>query len=210
MVGRGFGISQPWLNFNLLTCIYEDKHGFYLRDNNWYEKLPILAVKYGLNSRKWYENDLICCCADLKDNYTNDATFLQSCFIFACICDFNKCLSFQATNGTLYLNRLCFDDGTLAMNKLNTLTLSTDDITLIDAWTSVLSEAILKDEYIPTYKYGTYQISKEINVTKVDPNGNKIFIYPLLNTKLSDLKKIANEYFEKNILPKLYVYELLK
>ncbi|MDR2822235.1 MAG: hypothetical protein LBV58_01605 [Acholeplasmatales bacterium] len=210
ITGAGFGISHPQLNFNLLTCTCDHKHGFYLRDNNWYEKLPILAVKNGLCIRKWFENELICCSADLGNKYTQDSIFLQNCFIFACLCDYNKCLSFESKKGRLYLNKLCFDYDTLAMNKLKTMTLSTEDNKLIDAWNKVLSEAKSKSEYIPTYRYGTYQISKEINTFTRDVNGKRIFNYPTLNTNLINLKKIVNDYFERNILQKLYDYELLK
>lgn len=60
------------------------------------------------------------------------------------------------------------------------------------------------------FTFGTYQIEKEINNQYIDNNGKKIYSYPKINTKISELKKRLNEYFNSQLREKLFKYELIK
>ena len=213
-VGRGFGISNPNLNFNLLRLKFSDSHGFYLTADNYYNKLPILAIKhYLMFCRNWTENEFICCSADKGMAYAEDESFLQSCFIFACLDYYNKCLSMElSTSGhkRIVKNQLCFDGTTIANSKLCTLALNDDEQFLIGRFTKTLAEAKKVPEYNPAFSYGTYQIQNELNTFVYDDRGHKVYMHEELNTAIETLREKTYEYFDKYIKDKLLKYQLIK
>jgi len=69
-------------------------HGFYLRNDNYIEKLPLfVAGKYPIEDN-WWENGTVYKSSDGGDTYTHDSEFLKSCLVFAGLSYYNKCLSF--------------------------------------------------------------------------------------------------------------------
>lgn len=213
-VGRGFGISNPNLNFNLVRLRFSDSHGFYVTEQNYYKKMVILSIKhYLMFCRDWMQNEFMCCSADKGFEYETDNTFLKSCFIFGCLDYYNKCLSFKIDNMGLketILNQLCFDDDTIANKKLQSLKLNKDEKQLIELYDIVLREAKKTEKYKSTFKYGIYQIENELNTFYKDSNDNKVYNYPELNSYLQTLRKKNSDYFDKYIKDKLIKYELIK
>ena len=126
-----------------------------------------------------------------------------------------------------YRNELCFDkDDTLASKTLQELIkdnpLNETEKRLMKYWDDVLFEARATEEYQNTQKaknpfyYGLWQIKEEINI-KIqsearDKNGEYIEVlkYPELNTRIISLEKALASYYDKEILPLLFKYELIK
>ena len=192
------------------TTINLRKNGFYLRNDNYLEKLPLFTAKL-YPQEKWYERDVYFTTGDGGDKYTKDKDFLKLCFIYSCLSRYNKCLSFTGSDKRFYKNELCFDAKTLASEQLEKYKLNTDEKELIKIWQSVLSEAKKnKKKYDKRLAYGSYQIEMELNTSKKDDNNKIIYDYPTLNGELENLKKKLKSYYAKYIMPKLFEYELLK
>jgi hypothetical protein len=207
MTAKGFLIGPS--NFSLTRQILYNARGFYLRSDNYLQKLPLFAAKL-YPQEKWYEKDVYFTTADGGDKYTKDKDFLKSCFIFTCLSRYNKCLSFTGSDKRFYKNELCFDTKTLAAEQLEKYKLNTDEKELIKIWQSVLSEAKKTKNYDKKLAYGSYQIEMELNTFKKDDNNKIIYDYPTLNGELENLKKKLKTYYAKYITPKLFEYELLK
>ena len=170
-VGRGFGISNPNLNFNLVRLRFEDRHGFYITKENYYNKMVILSIKhYLMFCRDWKETEFICCSTDKGFEYESDNDLLKRAFIFGCLDYYNKCKSaeLQIDGKTVIIkNQLCFDDNTIASNKLSSMALNKDEKQLIDLFRRLLSEAKKVSEYNPNYTYGLYHANSFILIVFV-------------------------------------------
>ena len=183
--------------------------GFYLRSDNFVEKLPLFAAKL-YPQKNWYERDIYFTTSDGGDSYIKDNNFLKSCLIFACLSSRNHCRSFDGTDGIFYRNELCFDGKTLATEKLKSFNLSESEKELLASFKEVLKESKKTENYKPKYTYGTYQIDNELNTNHKDENDTIVYDSPQLNTKLLALKTKLNKYYETEIQPKLFKYQLLK
>lgn len=183
--------------------------GFYLRSDNFIDKLPLFAAKL-YPQKNWYERDVYFTTADGGDRYLQDKDFLKTCFIFACLSQRNHCLSFNGSDGRLYRNELCLDVGTIAKSKLNEFKLTKDEQDLLGAFDYVLTKAKTTKNYNKKYTYGTYQIDEELNTRNKNENDEWIYDYPELNTAINSLKTKLARYYETTIQPKLFEYELLK
>jgi len=184
--------------------------GFYLREDNFVDKLPLFATKL-YPQRNWYERDVYFTTADGGDRYLKDKDFLKTCFIFACLSQRNHCRSFDGSNGRFYKNELCFDKGTIASNKVKSYKLTNEERVLLDTFSDVLAIAKAKSRnYNKKYTYGTYQIDEELNTRYKNDNDEWIYHYPELNTAINSLKTKLAKYYEAVIQPKLFEYELLK
>lgn len=217
IVGRGFGISNPNLNFSLLRTMFYDKHGFYLRKDNYKDYLPILGIKhYLMFERPWYETELVCCSADKGMAYAKDKGFVRSCFIFSILDYYNKCCSLYLPNGNVLRNELCFDTtngDTVASADLARMTLDTDETALVNLWNDILSEAKKTANYDSRLTYGVYQITKELNTYQTVGTGkNKkiVYDYPVLNGYLDTLRTMLKAYYKSHITEKMFKYDLLK
>ena len=183
--------------------------GFYLRSDNFVDKLPLFAAKL-YPQKNWYERDVYFTTADGGERYLKDKNFLKTCFIFTCLSQRNHCRSFDGSDGRFYKNELCFDKGTVASNKLKTYKLTKEEKDLLDNFTDILSKAKATKTYNRKYTYGTYQIDEELNTRYENENDEWIYDYPELNTAINSLKTKLAKYYENNIQPKLFEYELLK
>ena len=148
--------------------------------------------------------------ADGGDAYTKDNNFLKSCLIFTCLSQRNHCRSFNGSDKRFYRNELCFNGKTVAGEKLKTFKLTETEKELLDSFKEILKEARKTKNYNIKFTYGTYQIDQELNTFYKDENETIIYDYPELNTKLLALKTKLNKYYEDEIQPKLFKYELLK
>ena len=183
--------------------------GFYLRSDNFIDKLPLFAAKL-YPQKNWYERDVYFTTADGGNRYLKDKDFLKSCFIFACLSQRNHCRSFKGSDGRFYKNELCFDKGTVASNKLKTYKVTSEEKELMDTFADVLAKAKSTKEYNSECTYGTYQIDDELNTREKNENDEWIYDYPELNTAINSLKTKLAKYYENIIQPKLFEYELLK
>lgn len=193
----------------LTRHIWYGSRGFYLRSDNFIDKLPLFAAKL-YPQKNWYERDVYFTTADGGDRYLKDKGFLKTCLIFTCLSQRNHCRSFDGSDGRFYKNELCFDKGTLAGSKLTAFKLTKEERDLLDAFSDVLKKAKTTKNYNKKYTYGAYQIDEELNTRYKNENDEWIYDYPELNTAINGLKTKLAKYYESVIQPKLFEYELLK
>lgn len=207
LVAKGYAVTQH--DVYLLRGTRYNIRGFYLRSDNFIDKLPLFAAKL-YPQKNWYERDVYFTTADGGDRYLKDKEFLKSCFIFTCLSQRNHCRSFDGSDGRFYKNELCFSKGTIASNKLKGYKLNKDEQDLVDTFCDVLKKAKATKNYNKKYTYGTYQIDEELNTLYKSDNDEWIYDYPELNTAINSLKTKIAKYYEAVIQPKLFKYELLK
>lgn len=183
-------------------------YGFYLRNDNYLEKLPLWVAKV-FPQDNWYEKDVYFTSSDGGDAYTYDKDFLKSCLIYTCLSNQNKCLTFDGSDGRHYQNELCFDMDTLASRDLKSMNLDEEEKALMDLWYKILDEAKATVNYNPAYTYGVYQITKELN-TFVEDGKKKVYHYSNLNGDLITLRNRLKDYYKSHITEKMFAYELLK
>jgi hypothetical protein len=124
--GRKIAVTNPRYNKNIIAYIQADSfsidrkvvrclrcavyngHGFYVRSDNFLEKLP-LFVAAAFPYDKWYKTDVYSKCYDGGDNYFQDKEFLKKCLIYTSFTPKNKCRSLNGSDGRYYRNELCFD-----------------------------------------------------------------------------------------------------
>ncbi len=215
MVVNQSGFDNPDLNSGLTTIGRYDGNGFYVRADNYIEKLPLFcASRYITYNRKWTERARIMKSGDSASMYlkkiVKDLDFQKECLIFTCLEMQNHCKSFKGSDGKLYQNNFCLDVDSFAYNELKKYKLNEKDKVLLDAWNKVLEEAKKTDNYNKKLKYGVYQISKELNTFHKNEDGINVPDYPQLNGNLNTLKNRLKNYYISNICKKLFEYELLK
>lgn len=193
------------ITYDALTQSY----GFYLRSDNFIEKLPLFAAKL-YPQKNWFERDVYFTTADGGNRYIKDKGFLKSCFIFTCLSQRNHCRSFDGSDGRFYRNELCFDKGTVASKKLASYKLTKPERDLLDTYSEILAKARKTKRYNKKFAYGIYQIDEELNTREKNENDEWIYDYPELNTAINSLKTKLAKYYETVIQPKLFEYELLK
>ena len=84
---------------------------------------------------------------------------------------------------------------------------------LLEVWNEIIAAARKTAGYNPDFNYGVYQISKELNTSKVVGTGkNKktVYDYPELNGYLDTLRTMLKAYYKSHITEKMFEYELLK
>lgn len=187
----------------------EQSFGFYLRSDNYIEKLPIFCAKL-YPQDEWYETDIYFNTSDRGYEYTKDSDLLRRCLIYICLSYDNKCRSMVGTDNNLYQNELCFDGDTIAVKDIAKMHLTDSDMEVINLYQSILDLVKKKPEYNPMFRYGLWQIDTDINLSWNDEYGNKIFKYPELNGHISVLKNKLKHYYKNNICELLFKYELLK
>lgn len=223
IVTKGFNFSaQNKFLFRVPYTVELYKHdGYYLRSDNYLEKLPVWTAKY-IPLDRWYEKDVYATTSDGGDAYTHDPVFLKRCLIYTCLSNQNKCLSFTGSDGRYYRNELCFDTthgDTCASADLAKCAatpgtaLDDTDKVLLELWDLILEEAKKTKNYDPALTYGVYQITKELNTFHVERSGNskkKIYDYPGLNGYLTTLRNMLKAYYKLHITAKMFKYQLLK
>lgn len=207
LVAKGYAVTQH--DVYLLRGTRYNIRGFYLRSDNFIEKLPLFAAKL-YPQKNWYERDVYFTTADGGDCYLKDKDFLKTCFIFACLSQRNHCRSFDGSDDRFYKNELCFDKGALASSKVKNYKLTKDEQDLLEIFNDMLTKAKHTKNYNKKYTYGTYQIDEELNTRFKNENDEWIYDYPELNTAINSLKTKLARYYEAVIQPKLFEYELLK
>jgi len=208
------GFSIDMKHINLLRMPYttglEQSFGYILRKDYYLKKLPLFAAKL-YPQDNWYERDVYFNTADKGEEYLKDDELIKESLIFACLSQYNKCLSFIGTDKRFYQNELCFEDGTVASEELSKQKLNSDEKELIDLFRKILNEAKETKNYKSDLKYGVYQINLELNTFVRDEELDKnVYDYPELNGDLTSLKSKLKKYYKEYIEPKLFKYELIK
>lgn len=204
---KNIGLVRSTLNLR--------NNGFYLRKDKYLEKLPLFCAK-AYPQDAWYEKDIYSTSADGGDKYKTDSNLIKSCFLYTCLSNQNKCLSFNGSDGRYYRNELCFDTthgDTVASSDLAKMKLDADEKELISIWNNILKEAKKTANYNSALTYGTYQIIKELNTSHEEGKGKSkkiIYDYPFLNGYLETLKNKLKLYYKSHITEKMFKYELLK
>lgn len=183
--------------------------GFYLRSDNYLTKLPLFCAKM-FPQDEWYETDVYFNTSDGGDRYTRDNGFLKSCLIYTCLSRYNKCLSFNGSDGRFYRNELCFHKDTLASVDLKKFKLDADEKELLEVWGRVLDKAKKTGKMVDSFTYGPYQIEQEINTFVKTEDGKNVYDYPELNSELNTLKVLLKKYYTTHIREKMFEYELVK
>lgn len=192
-----------------VACLYNG-NGCYITRDQYMNTLPIWVAKY-IPLDNWYENDVYCTTSDGGDRYTKDRDFLKSCLIYTCLSRYNKCLSFDGSDGRFYRNELCFHKDAVAMNDLVKFKLDDEEKKLLEVWNRVLEKAAETGKMVEKFTYGPYQIEQEINTFHKDETGKKnIYDYPELNAELNTLKALLKTYYKTHIREKMFEYELVK
>ncbi|MDY4230788.1 MAG: hypothetical protein SOX74_01710 [Candidatus Faecousia sp.] len=215
LVGFSFDAKHIYLTRNTLNY---RKNGFYVRRDNFEKKLPLFCAK-AFPQDNWYETDVYSTTGDGGTAYEADIEFLKRCLIWTCLTQKNRCRSLDGSDGRLYLNELCLEEGTEAytlFNKWRDLGLITDEEDeLFTNYNAILDYIKDKKEYNARYKYGPFQINEEINILEVvgyDKQGKEKLghKYGDLNDMLTQLKKKVQKYYNEKIVSDLLKYELLK
>lgn len=182
---------------------------FAVRSDNYLTKLPLFCAKM-FPQDKWYERDVYFTTADGGDRYTRDNGFLKSCLIYTCLSRYNKCLSFNGSDGRFYRNELCFHKDTLASVDLKKFKLDADEKELLEVWGRVLDKAEKTGKMVDSFTYGPYQIEQEISTFVKMEDGKNVYDYPELNSELNTLKVLLKKYYTTHIREKMFEYELVK
>lgn len=209
------------------TTLNLRKNGFYLREDNFIEKLPLFCAKT-FSPQNWYESNVYFTSGDGGDSYVEDKEFLKKCLIYTCLTQKNRCRSLCGSDGRNYQNELCLEKGTISRERLNAIIkfnpLSEEEKLLTTEYNDIIKEIGKRDkdtneyiyeEYNNSFKYGIFQIEDEINISIVigqDKKGKDVLKpkYGDLNNLLSSFKKKVQNYYNKNIVDDLIKYELLK
>ena len=219
MVAHSSGFDNPDLDSSLLVAARYDGNGFFLRKDNYLEKLPMFcASRYITYNKAWTERARIMKSADGADRYYADvangklAQFLLKCLLFTCLEMQNHMRTFTGSDGRFYRNELCFDGTngeTIALRDIKGLTMSNKEKELLKQWDTVLYWAKQTENYNPVLTYGVYQIYAELD-TSHEEEGTTVWDNVELHTALAGLKTLVKEYYNSEIVPVLFEYEYLK
>lgn len=199
----------------LTRCALYNGHGFYLRRDNYLEKLPLFVAKE-LPQDNWYEKDVYDTTADNGTTYTKDKDFLKQCLIYTALSNQNKCVTFVGSDKRFYQNELCLDNTNFtpqAKKDLDQMKLTDDEQKLVDLFDKILKEAKQTKNYNSDYTYGVYQITKDLNTFHFEGTGTrkkKVYDYPTLNGDLNTLRVQLKQYYLDHIKDNMFKYELVK
>lgn len=215
------GFDNPDIHASLVTTALYNAHGFFLRKDNYLEKLPMFcASRYITYNRAWTERARIMKSADGADRFNADVVngkltqFLLKCLLFTCTEMQNHMRTFTGSDGRFYRNELCLDGTngkTIALRDIKGLYLGEKEKDLLKQWKTVLQWAKKADGYNSSLTYGVYQIFAELDTSHVDETtGDTIWDNVELHTALAGLKTLVKDYYNSEIVPTLFEYEFLK
>ena len=222
MVVDGVGFENPDLHSVLVSAGVFNGNGFYLRRDNYLEKLPMFAAsRYISYKGSWTERGRIMKSADGAERFSSDVEsgkakqWLLKTLLFTCLEYQNHMRSFRGSDGRFYRNELCLDPSTgptVASAALKGLEIGEKEGLLLRAWDRVLEEAKKTAAYDSGLTYGIYQIGEELNTwaPAKDDKTKRVYDYPALNGAIKTLKELNKAYYLEEIVPTLFSYEFLK
>ena len=220
MVVYTSGFDNPDLHSYLLASGKYDGNGFYMRRDNYLEKLPMFcASRYITYNREWTERARIMKSGDGADRFNADVAsgkldqWLRKCLLFTCVEMQNHMRTFTGSDGRFYRNELCMDTTngpTVASDDLKNLVCGLAEQRILDQWKTLMDAVKQADEYDPRLTYGVYQIFAEIDTSYKDDEGNTVWNNVEVHSALQTLKTLVKEYYNTEIVPTLFEYEFLK
>lgn len=215
------GFDNPDNMASLLVAGRYDGNGFFLRSDNFLEKLPMFAAsRYITYNRAWTERSRIMKSSDGADVYLKDVKngklngYLLKCLLFTVLEPQNHIREFIGSDGRHYKNQLCLDETngeTLAGKTLRTMIKNNEEKVLLTLWNKIIKQAKLTTNYTPKINYGLYQIKTELNTSHNDTiTGDNIPDYPELNGNIETLANRLKDYYLTEIVPTLFKYDFLK
>lgn len=221
MVVDSTGFDNPDLHSLLMVAGKFNGNGFFLRNDNFLEKLPMFAASRYINyNRAWTERSRIMKSGDGAEKYHKDLkkgkldNYLLKCLLFTVLEPQNHMREFIGSDSRHYKNQLCLDNTngeTLANKALQTMEKTQEEKVLLSLWDKIISQAKQTVNYKSKFNYGLYQIKAELNTTHVDPDtGESVPDYPELNGNIETLARLVKDYYLKEIVPTLFEYEFLK
>ena len=220
MVVDGPGFDNPDLHSCLLCAGIYNGNGFFLRKDNYLEKLPMFcASRYITYNREWTERARIMKSGDGADRFNADVAsgkldqWLRKCLLFTCVEMQNHMRTFTGSDGRFYRNELCMDTTngpTVASDDLKYLVCDEAERRIINQWDALLAVVKQTDEYDPSLTYGVYQIFAEIDTSYKDEEGNTVWNNIEVHSALQTLKTLVKDYYNNEIVPTLFEYEFLK
>lgn len=221
LVADSVGFDNPDAKSSLLVAGRYNGNGCYIRKDDYLDKLPMFcASRYITYNREWTERARIMKSADGADRFWADVKsgrlnqFLLKCLVFTCFEMQNHMRSFYGTDNRFYRNELCLDTTngeTLASIDLKKLNTTVKEKELFAIWETILRWSKKTKNYSDKLTYGVYQIFAELNTfTSDEETGESKPDYPELNGALKSLKQKVKEYYNSEIVPKLFEYEFLK
>ena len=218
--------ENPALKTYLLRKTAYDGNGFQLRKDNFVEKLPMFAAGWWYTyNPKWELRGTIYRTGDGCDKYELAVKqgkldqWLKKVVFYTCMEHYNKCRSFIASNGQTYMNELCLDNlgdyTTEASKAIADMNMNDRELEILDVYHRILAEAKKTKNYNPSFTYGIFQIEEELNTShKEKKPGRKteqiVYDYPILNSRLKDMRRMVKEYYQEEIQNTLFEYEFLK
>lgn len=225
MIAAGATTGNPGLTGGLLVQTMYNGHGFYLRKDNFLEKLPAFAAAvYCAEDKTWWYRDVLGKSADGYDRYITDVrsgklnNWLIKVMLWTCWTKHNHMYSQVGSNGHEYINELTlnqnsFADETLSLAVAGGYTFSSRENKLIHLWNRILDQTKSAQhalEYNPSFKYNLFQIDKDMNGTHKNIDGETVYNDGDLNNMIVEFKKEVNKYYLEEIAPNLFKYEFLK
>ncbi|MEY8736379.1 hypothetical protein AB9M75_03805 [Lactobacillus sp. AN1001] len=220
LVADSVGFDNPDAKSSLLIAGRYNGNGFFLRSDNFLEKLPMFAAsRYVTYNRHWTQRANIMKSADGADRYNDNIQNgkikqeLLKILLFTTLETQNHMRSLTGSDGRFYRNELSLDTtngDTLATKELNSLIIGEKEQKLLNQWNLVISEAKKTDNYDSSLTYSVYQIIQELNTFEKTEQGETLYHYPELNSQLKTLKALVKAYYLTKIVPFLFEYEFLK
>ncbi len=221
MVVDGAGFDNPDLHSLLMVAGKFNGNGFFMRNDNFLEKLPMFAASRYINyNRAWTERSRIMKSGDGTEKYKKAVAsgkldaYLLKCLLFTILEPQNHMREFVGSDGRLYKNQLCLDTTngeTLASQKLKDMKKTDEEKMMLELLHKIILEAKQTANYQPQYNYGLYQIKTELNTEHIDPDtGDSVPDYTKLNGNIETLAEHVKDYYIKEIVPPLFEYEFLK
>ena len=220
---KGANFDNPDASVHLLRTAEYDGNGFYVRTTNFLQSMPMFAAsRYITYNREWTERSRVMKSADKAERFLADVQngrldgFLLKCLLFTCIEMQNHCRSFTGSDGRYYRNELCLDTThgeTIASAELKRLIPNETETKIFKLYTSLMEHVKETKEYDDNFTYGIYQITEEIDTSYTDTSSKKkktIYNNIQVHSDLRAMKELCKEYYNREIVPTLFEYELLK
>ncbi|GAB7391547.1 hypothetical protein [Lactococcus garvieae] len=221
LVADSSGFDNPDLHSSLLVGGRYNGNGFFVRKDNYLEKLPLFAAsRYITYNRTWTERARVMKSGDGSERFFADVQngklqqYLLKCLLFSVLEMQNHMRTFTGSDGRFYRYELCLDTtngSTLASVDLKHLKFNAREKSLIKQWQTVLEWAKQTNNYDETMTYGVYQIFSELDTSyKDEVTGKTVWDNIELHTSLVTLKEEVKSYYNNEIVETLFEYEFLK
>ena len=227
LVNKSMSFENSGMDCKITTAGQFDGNGFYLREDNFMEKLPMFVSGWYNDIAEWYEVAFLNKTADGAEAFNRDVAngtlrdWLVKCMLWTCWTQHNHMRTLVGSDGRLYINKLALGQESLADEKLaeaiaDGYVMSVKENELMAYWNMILDAAKDCEEYHEGWKYNLYQIDEEINIkvatgkTTKDGKPEMVQKYGDLNNMIKFFKSELKEYYKDELVDNLFKYEFIK